>query len=545
LDGGEIERLDEEEELDYLEIRLQKLESKDYTIRRKSAEALAPYIKANRYMDEVRERFSIQPPHPADVLADGILGPQSEKNACQSSAQALGTMGPAAAPYASRALAVLMSHTDEELRWEAARALGYLGPGAAKDASQALARQLDPDAEGSILVRFVTARSLGLIGPGAAKGAAAALATALEDKDRDVQLASARSLAQIGPNAAPYAATALVKTLLEGTFEMRRLAAKALISMGEAAAGVAAYPVCRVLNAMGPGCRGKHHPMLPHRKPPPKVCDMCQAVGPFARGTDYRCQAKCKFAICKDCYGRMRAHDPELQRLCADALFAMGAEIVKTCQLYLSRALGDADEEVRERSRKALEMAGCETALGGSMALYDPTPCPCGAVNCALCKNKAPAMLEDETKETPDSDDDPASVDQDTLEPPPETELEERSEDKPAVILTPPEAQAKPEEATPGLPKPEPPRQEPEQAEMLPQAVEPLPMEEEKVAKKEETADEEPIVKRGDPWGAADRIVRNRKPLTVETGHSDRVASKLVPVCEDEDRGASGPDQGA
>lgn len=386
LEGGEIEKLDKDEEMDYLEIRLQKLESKEFHVRRKSAEALAPYIAENRYIDEVRQRFKgPQPPHPAQVIADGIVGLNSEKNICMSGVQALAHMGPPAAPYAAGALAVLMSHSDEEIRYEAARALGYLGPDAADAASVAMAKQLDADNEQAILVRFTTARSLGLLGPGAAAGAGAALALALEDKDKDVQKAAAVSLGQIGPNAAPYAAKALVKAMLEATFEMRRLAVKSLISMGEAAGSYAAYPTCRVLNRMNACCRHKYHYMKPLRKKPPKMCDKCQAIGPFAQGTDYHCSGGCKWDICKECYAKLQHHDVVLQRLAAEALCAFGAKAVQSCQVYVSHALGDSDEEVRQGARKALEMAGCATAMKGSMALYDGKSHPCNKPNCVLC----------------------------------------------------------------------------------------------------------------------------------------------------------------
>lgn len=394
-EGGEIAKLDYQEELDFLEIRLQKLESKDHAVRRKSAEALAPYVLENRYLDEVYARFSIAPPHPAQVIADGIIGPQAEKNSCMSGCQALAHMGPAAAPFASYALGVLMSNVDEELRWESARALGSLGPGAAEKASALMATQLDPEKESNVLVRFTVARSLGLLGSGAAEGAAGALAKALEDKDIDVQNASATALALIGPAAAQKAAKRLVKAMLEGTFEMRRLAVKALIAMGESSAGAAAYPASRVLNNMRPCCRFHYHAMELNRKPQPQVCDKCKSVGPFAKGTDYSCREGCNWHICRDCYCNTFHKDVVMQRLAAEAMYAMGAKAVRTCQVYLSRALGDPDEIVRETCQKALKMAGCDAAVQGSMALYDPSSCPCGMPECLFCKQKVPGELED------------------------------------------------------------------------------------------------------------------------------------------------------
>jgi len=392
LKGGEIEKLDKEEELDYLEIRLQKLESRDLVTRRKSAEALAPYVFENRYIDEVRLRFAVQPPHPAQVIADAILGQKGDKKICMDGCQALAAMGPAAAPFASHALAVLMSNTDEEIRFEAARALGCLGPGGAKKSAKALGTRLDPDTEDTILVRFMVARSLGLQGPDAAEGAAAELAKSLEDKDRTVQNASATALAQIGPNAAKLAARALVKSMLEGTFEMRRLAMLALTSMGEECAGVAAYPVCRVLNNMPPCCRPAFHTMKAVRKKAPKLCDKCKAVGPFAAGTDFACGDGCKWDLCKLCFSKFQHLDVVLQRLAADAIFAMGAKTVQTCQVFLARALGDADEEVREGAMKTLEMGGCTVAMKGSMALYDKSSCPCGLPNCLVCAKAVEAL---------------------------------------------------------------------------------------------------------------------------------------------------------
>jgi hypothetical protein len=406
LEGGEIEKLDYEEELDYLEIRLQKLESKDFTVRRKSAEALAPYVAENRYLDEVYARFERgKPPHPAQVLADGILGPKSDKNSCMSSVMALAWMGAAAAPYASHACGVLMSHVDDELRWEAARTIGYLGPGAAEEAAHLMAKQLDPDKEAAILVRFAVCESLALLGPGAAEGAAGALAKALEDPDVSVQNSAAVALAAIGPEGAPYATKAVIRAMLEGTFEMRRLAAKVLISFGEACGGMAAFPCSRVLNRMRPCCRLNFHPMKPLRKKPtaedPATCDKCKASGPFATGTDYTCSQGCKWSLCQECFSKFLHHDAQLQALCAEALHAMGPKAVQLCQVYLSRALGDPDEDVRENSRRALEMGGCAIAVGGSMTLYDSSHQPCGLPSCALCKyemhyEEIPALLDEE-----------------------------------------------------------------------------------------------------------------------------------------------------
>lgn len=86
-----------------------------------------------------------------------------------------------------------------------------------------------------------------------------------------------------------------------------------------------------------------------------------------------------------------------MRRLAAEAMLAMGAKAVQTCQVYLARALGDADETVKDTAKRALAMAGCDGALKGSMALYDKTSCPCGLLTCAMCKHvKVPALLDEE-----------------------------------------------------------------------------------------------------------------------------------------------------
>lgn len=540
LDEGELVKLDKDEELDYLEIRFQKLESKQFQVRRKAAEALAPYVRENRYIDEVRERFAIKPPHPAAVLADGLVGPDAEKNSCASGAAALAHMGPAAAPYASKALAVLCAHVDDELRWEASRAIGCLGTGAAKEGSAALAKMLDPVKEEQVLVRFTAARSLGLLGPDAAKGGAEALANALDDKDVDVRNAAAQALAQIGPSAASRSVKALVKGMLEGSFELRRLSLKALIAMGESVAGTAAYPVCRVLLRMMPCCRPGWHPMVSKRDRN-KICDQCQLTGPFAMGTDYHCAMPgCQWDVCMECFRKLRHEDTGLQRLAAEACFSMGAKAVQTCQVYLSRALGDPDQEVVELCRKALEMGGCSTAIGGSMALYDVTSCPCGSATCKLCnKPKETPMLEDEkdSEEEPvdggkDAEVESSSASSSSGLSDSGSEAALPSNDKHEdYIATPPvqeedkEVERKPQTPEPASPEPEllePPKPEsPPRADPMPESPKP-----ESPPKPDPAAEsprlDMPIRRRQvDPWGAPPQTATSGKPQDASDSDPD------------------------
>mmetsp|Transcript_71122 Transcript_71122/g.135648 ORF Transcript_71122/g.135648 Transcript_71122/m.135648 type:complete len:613 (-) Transcript_71122:74-1912(-) len=363
LAGGMIESLSAEEEFDYVEIRFQKLVDRDPATRRKSAEALASYIHENRMLPDEMD------PHPAKVLSDGILAPKADKSAFMGAARALAIMGPAAAPHASGALATLLTHTDPELRWEVARALGKLGPGAAEHAAAATAQALVDDT--SNLVKFTCAQALGAMGPNAAQGGSALLAKAIiEDEDPDIQNACAKALKLIGPGAAPASTHALVEAMLEGSFELRRLAVETLCSFGEAA-GAGAPAVARVMNAQAPCCLKLHvlRPMKDTQRP----CRVCKK-----KGTEYGCPQGCDHHVCKPCYFKGKAKDIHLQRLAAEALAAMGSEIIQQQQMAFAIALGSKnvppDPFIEAVAREALELAGCHRALGGSMALFELSP---------------------------------------------------------------------------------------------------------------------------------------------------------------------------
>jgi len=113
-----------------------------------------------------------------------------------------------------------------------------------------------------------------------------------------------------------------------------------------------------------------------------------------------------------------------MQRLAAEAMYAMGAKAVQTCQVYLSRALGDPDEIVRETCQKALNMAGCDAAVQGSMAFFDASSCACCMPECALCikQQKVLGELEDHKFErfvSQESGDDESGLGSDTDSKPP------------------------------------------------------------------------------------------------------------------------------
>lgn len=209
-------------------------------------------------------------------------------------------------------------------------------------------------------------------------------------------------------------------------------------------------------------------------------------------GTDYTCPAGCKWDICIQCFRKLRHEDVKLQRLAAEALFAMGAKAVQTCQVYLARSIDDADEEVRDLARKALEMAGCVAAAGGSMCLYDVRPSPCNLPSCALCKSKAMPMLEGEVEED--------EQEKETVAP--EDDKEEKADDKSSQSgLSEPDADATapPPVESPRAESPKPETQEPDLLEPeLPKPETPKP----------ETP-KPGTPKQRDPWGPPERTAPN------------------------------------
>jgi HEAT repeat protein len=127
----------------------------------------------------------------AQVLVSA-LATESNHNVHVTIAQALGSLGPAAAgsvPGLSRLL--LDEHPD--VRRAAAEALGNLGPIAASAVPALAVATRDHDHE----VRIQAAEALGNIGP-AARSATAALAEAIHDPISDMRLVSVTALGRLG-----------------------------------------------------------------------------------------------------------------------------------------------------------------------------------------------------------------------------------------------------------------------------------------------------------------------------------------------------------
>lgn len=312
-----IPALNNLEEREHVELLVAKLIHTDPSRRRKGAEALASYIGEQRCLppEEIE-------PHPAAVLAEAATEPLQSKLIILSCVRAVSMMESFAAPYASAALAKLMTHMDTEIRWETATALGFVGPGAAHEAAEALGLVVEEDE--FALVRVSACNALRLMGPAAAEGGAQSLALALQDPDLDVQGAAIRALLAMGPAAAEYAGAEVVQTVVSGRYEMRRIACDVLYGMGEAVAERAAEELAHILRPDGlPWCSGASPP----------------------------------------------ASDVVLRRKAAETLGALGQSAIALHQVKLSRALGDPDRLVREAAAKTLKLGGCAIATKGSTAL--------------------------------------------------------------------------------------------------------------------------------------------------------------------------------
>ncbi|WP_165250401.1 HEAT repeat domain-containing protein [Paludisphaera soli] len=142
--------------------------------------------------------------------------------------EALGRIGPAAAPVAPRLIA-LAKEEDESLRCQVARSLGAVGgdPGPTVEALVALLGDAGPT------VKAAAAASLGAMKAQAAP-AVSALSTLLQDREESVRTAAAEAIAQVGP--LDVAAT---ETLVEGLASedtvVRAQTAEALGTIGAAA----------------------------------------------------------------------------------------------------------------------------------------------------------------------------------------------------------------------------------------------------------------------------------------------------------------------
>ncbi len=144
-------------------------------------------------------------------------------------ARALGAFGPSAGP-AAPALVRLLQDPEESVRQAAGEAVGRVGP-LPEEATATLAEGL---ASSDTLVRAQTAEAIGAIGESAAD-AAPALAEALSNGTDHVRAKAAEALGKIGESAAEVAVPVLVRALRDKDNWVSALAAEALGEMGEAA----------------------------------------------------------------------------------------------------------------------------------------------------------------------------------------------------------------------------------------------------------------------------------------------------------------------
>jgi HEAT repeat protein len=114
---------------------------------------------------------------------------------------------------------------DRAVRWSAAEALGRIGPGAAPAAAALAAALRDPD------LRVIAADALGGIGPGA-RGAAPLLTDALKDKDAEFRWTAAMALARIDAHAARAALPLFIERLEKGDLRARWDAAMYITPLG-------------------------------------------------------------------------------------------------------------------------------------------------------------------------------------------------------------------------------------------------------------------------------------------------------------------------
>ena len=138
-------------------------------------------------------------------------------------AEALGRMGPAAAP-AVPALVGALDDPREDVRWHAVWALGRIGPPAGPAVPALAARLADPG------LRWRIADALGSIGPAAA-AAVPALQAALDDESESVRWRVAQALGGIGPAAGP-SASALARRTEDASGNVRLAAVHSLGDVG-------------------------------------------------------------------------------------------------------------------------------------------------------------------------------------------------------------------------------------------------------------------------------------------------------------------------
>jgi len=327
-----LQYLSAEEHEDNAQMLIKRSLNEDIHIRCKAAAGLADYLQDGEY------GAGLDPddmdPHPAAVLAEAIRGKRPDRSIIIIAVRALAVMGSAAAKHAGGALAHLLTHGDTEVRWEVSRALGFLGSRAAKASAVALGRMAVEDT--SDVCRREAARSIVQMGP-KAKGAAVLLAKAIAaDDDVDVRNEALRALKAIGPGAAGVAGE-VARVCLGSSMEQRRLAVEALHEMGEDASDAASSTLALLL------------------RPGNVTVDNVKRHSTTRIGGDVK-----------------------LRRLAVQALGAMGSETVEKHVVAISRALGDADQQVRELALEVLRDADtplCTKAMGGPMMLFeDPNP---------------------------------------------------------------------------------------------------------------------------------------------------------------------------
>ncbi len=154
----------------------------------------------------------------------------ADEDVRREAAEALRGLGPAAAPALDRLLE-LTRDADEDVRWLAARALGGLGAAAAP----ALDRLLELTRDEVRWVREAAAKALGGLGPAAAP-ALDRLLELTRDANPSVRWSAAEALGGLGPAAAPALDRLMDLTRDADDWGVRRSAAKALGGLGPAAA---------------------------------------------------------------------------------------------------------------------------------------------------------------------------------------------------------------------------------------------------------------------------------------------------------------------
>ena len=175
---------------------------------------------------------SAEPPNPASQAADDRSLAQwieqlehGQREARHRAANALGSLGPAAAP-AVPALRAALTDANHEVRWCAIDALGRLGVAAKPAVPNLAARLVDLDDKYS---RRLAARALGQLGPAASDGKVVLLGV-LGGEDRQQAVEAALAVWRIAAD--PCAVSALTELVADSDDEVAFAACVALSKVG-------------------------------------------------------------------------------------------------------------------------------------------------------------------------------------------------------------------------------------------------------------------------------------------------------------------------